>query len=211
MYNLYKITNQINNKVYIGQTSKDLITRFKQHCTKVSKVPYLKNAIQKYGKDNFSIELIDIAESELVADQLEQYYISYYKSTNHEFGYNISTGGDHGLRGLVHSEATKAKMRKKRIGRTPMKGKTHSDAAKLKMSISRRGQIPWNKGMLMSDDVKLRVSQGLKKRLSCTKKLSVYDKKAIKFYFNNLEMTGVDLAKLYNVSKSLIYIVLGEL
>ncbi len=209
-FNLYKITNHINGKVYIGQTSKDLLIRFKQHCTKVSKVPYLRNAIQKYGSDNFDIELIETTDSELVANKLEQHYISFYKSTDHEFGYNISKGGDHGLRGLKHSDETKAKMRSKRIGQTPMKGKSHSDVAKSKMSKSRCGQIPWNKGISMSDDFKSNVSAGLKKRLPCTKKLSLYDKQAIKYYSSNLEMTGVNLAKLYNVSKWLIYSVIKE-
>ena len=207
---VYKITNIINGKIYIGQTSKDIVTRFKQHCTKASKVPYLRNAIQKYGKHNFRIEQLGTTDIESEVDQLEQHYISIYKSTNHEFGYNISTGGDHGILGLKRSNETKAKMRAKRVGKTPMKGKLHNDTSKLKMSNSRRGKIPWNKGISTSDDVKFKISLSLKNRLPCIKKLSWYDRQAIKFYSNNFEMTGVDLAKLYCVSKWLVYSVLKE-
>lgn len=55
---IYRITNLVNNKIYIGQTIRDLKVRFKQHCYKKG-CTYLHNAILKYGKENFKIELIE--------------------------------------------------------------------------------------------------------------------------------------------------------
>lgn len=60
-YDVYKITNKTNNKVYIGITSKGLSARWKEHLYNAEHgCPFkLHNAIRKYGKENFSIELID--------------------------------------------------------------------------------------------------------------------------------------------------------
>lgn len=92
---IYIIRNKINNKVYIGQTTTNLKTRFNQHCKKSTlknRNYKLYNAIKKYGRDNFYIGVIEdnIKIEEL--DQKEIYYIekfnSYYK------GYNSTKGGD---------------------------------------------------------------------------------------------------------------------
>jgi group I intron endonuclease len=59
---IYKITNTINKKIYIGQTIKSIIDRFKGHCLKASiSISAIFNAINKYGKENFLIEQIDSA------------------------------------------------------------------------------------------------------------------------------------------------------
>lgn len=100
---IYKITNQINGKVYIGQTCKTLKHRFNQHCE--SSRRYNRNkkhlclfhtAIIKYGEDNFICEEIDIADSKIELNEKEKYWISFYKSNIYEFGYNLTEGGDGG-------------------------------------------------------------------------------------------------------------------
>lgn len=88
---IYKITNLVNNKIYIGQTIRDLSIRFKQHCKREG-CPYLHNAILRYGKDNFKIELIEeVPITDL--DKREIYWISFFKSTEKEIGYNLYYGG----------------------------------------------------------------------------------------------------------------------
>ena len=56
---IYKITNNINGKIYIGQTTQSLANRWSQHTKEISKCFRMKAAIKKYGKESFSIEEID--------------------------------------------------------------------------------------------------------------------------------------------------------
>lgn len=92
---IYIIKNNLNSKVYIGQTIQSVQERFKQH-TKPSIVKQrgnykIYNAINKYGKDNFYVEVLDEAiESKL--NELEIYYIEKYNS--YEKGYNSTKGAD---------------------------------------------------------------------------------------------------------------------
>lgn len=96
---IYKVTNNINGKVYIGQTKRTLQCRWKQHCYAVhSKHRFLflklQKAIKEFGVDNFSIEQIDSAESKAEADEKEVFWIKFYNAI--EDGYNSSPGGKAG-------------------------------------------------------------------------------------------------------------------
>ena len=85
---IYKIYNSINNKVYIGQTTQKLGTRFSRHKqTNEMRCPHLCNAMAKYGKNNFFIEEIDVAKSKEELDKKEFYWINFYDSIKN--GYNI--------------------------------------------------------------------------------------------------------------------------
>ena len=96
---IYKITNKINGKIYIGQTIKSLEERFQKHCWETTiKDKYhlnmaIKKAIRKYGKENFTIELIEEVETDKL-DEREVYWISFYDSYNK--GYNCTLGGQNG-------------------------------------------------------------------------------------------------------------------
>ena len=91
MIGIYKITNKINGKMYIGQ-SNDIERRFKEHQTKgeSSRIP-VDVAIQKYGKDNFTYEIIEECSLDELNKQ-EQFWIQCYKTKL--FGYNCSDGGE---------------------------------------------------------------------------------------------------------------------
>lgn len=95
---IYKATNNINNKVYIGQTIQPLNTRksiHKYHAlndnSKEYKNNHFYNAIRKYGWENFSWEVIDTADTYEELDNKERYWINHYDSINN--GYNIRIGG----------------------------------------------------------------------------------------------------------------------
>lgn len=93
---IYKITNQINGKVYIGQTKGSITERWKEHlkCYKNpnrNKRPLYK-AFSKYGLDKFSIEVIEECPNTLLTEK-EIYYINCYDSYGKK-GYNATKGGE---------------------------------------------------------------------------------------------------------------------
>ena len=95
MYEIYKITNKINGKVYIGLTGRGFQKRLKEHI----QYAFQKNshftihkALRKYGEDGFDYEVIDVAECEKDAKDKEIYWIRFYDSWNS--GYNDTPGGD---------------------------------------------------------------------------------------------------------------------
>lgn len=99
---IYKITNQINNKIYIGKTEDaDPNDRWKQHLQDVNrrrceKRP-LYDAMNKYGTENFSFEVIDYCDNSNELCEKEKYYIEKFR-TYIGFpdcnGYNATIGGD---------------------------------------------------------------------------------------------------------------------
>lgn len=96
---IYKITNTINGKSYIGQTIQNVKERFYQYCaTKCSKAVSnmaIHRAIKKYGKSNFTVEVIEEIDSANLNDR-ERYWIKYYNSYNN--GYNSTKGGQDGCK-----------------------------------------------------------------------------------------------------------------
>ena len=86
---IYKVTNKINGKVYIGQ-SVDIGKRWRQHMTAKDDI-YFHKAIQKYGVENFQWEIIEKCKKKDL-DERESYWIEYYDSYNK--GYNCTKGGE---------------------------------------------------------------------------------------------------------------------
>ena len=93
MYEIYKLQNKINNKIYIGLTSRGFEKRLKEHIRNSNTSHYaIHQAIKKYGIDNFDSSVIDVAETEEEAKNKEIYYINQYNS--YATGYNETPGGD---------------------------------------------------------------------------------------------------------------------
>lgn len=90
---IYKITNDINDKVYIGKTYNTIEERWREHCKDSKKERDKKrplyNAMNKYGIENFHIKLIEETSN---PEEREKYWIEYYGSF--KYGYNATTGGD---------------------------------------------------------------------------------------------------------------------
>jgi len=131
---IYKITNSINSKVYIGQTIETLEKRWRRHTwnsTIKRNAMAITNAIIKYGKENFIIEQIDTAISIEELNEKEVLYIKEYNSISPN-GYNLKDGGNN--RKL--SEETKLKIS------ISNKGKKVSDETRKKLSESHKGWIP---------------------------------------------------------------------
>ena len=115
---IYKITNKINGKSYIGQTIQNVKERFYQHCaTKCSQAilnMVIHKAINKYGKSNFTIEVIEEVESTNLNDR-ERYWIRYYDSYNN--GYNSTEGGQDGIK-LFKNLDTESIVREYKSGKS---------------------------------------------------------------------------------------------
>ncbi len=84
---VFKITNLINSKIYIGKSSNDRLQYFGSGRA-------IKAAIEKYGKHNFKKEILDTATSLTELNEKEKYWISKYYSYISSIGYNRSFGGD---------------------------------------------------------------------------------------------------------------------
>lgn len=95
---IYKITNLVNGKCYIGQAV-DIHHRWKEHMRKINDLSYdyvLYRAFRKYGVEQFSFEIIEECGQELL-DERERYYIEIYHSyvsDEKAHGYNMTLGGD---------------------------------------------------------------------------------------------------------------------
>lgn len=152
-FTIYKTTNTINGKVYIGQHK---VTSIFARDNYLGSGKKFKFAIKKYGKENFSKEIITIAMSQLEADVLEKYYIEKYDATNPEKGYNILAGGQGTGRmsQIPWNKGKKGCMTPWNKGLTlgPITGEEYErrygnrvyDHEKL--SKAHKGATPWNKG-----------------------------------------------------------------
>lgn len=104
---IYKITNKVNGKIYIGQVyNKSVQDRFERHIREANPKHHivLDRAIYKYGKENFVCEQIDSANSLEELNQKEKYWIKFYNSTNKNIGYNLTDGGEGGNTYMFKSE-----------------------------------------------------------------------------------------------------------
>lgn len=92
---IYKITNCLNGKIYIGKTIGNIEKRWSEHCKDCFRREYenrpLYSAMRKYGIQNFIIEEVEECTDELLNER-ERYWIEYYSSF--KCGYNATTGGD---------------------------------------------------------------------------------------------------------------------
>jgi len=135
---IYKITNKINGKYYIGQTIHSLKNRWKSHKADMNRFDYaLQRALKKYGVENFTINEIDKGDNQEELNKKECFWIEYHNSMT-PFGYNIRNGGANGKL----SEETKQKISRSKMG-------------------SGLGKIPWNKGIRSSEETKQKISISL--------------------------------------------------
>ena len=86
---IYKITNLVNDKVYIGQSARGVQQRFHRHIQDAMSErldTHFARAIRKYGPENFVVDVIDTADTQDELNRKEQYWIRHYDSIHH--GYN---------------------------------------------------------------------------------------------------------------------------
>ena len=164
---VYKITNQANDKMYVGSAI-DLMNRWYKHKSQLNKNKHhsikLQRAWNKYGVDNFKFEIIEECDKEKLIE-IEQYYIDLYDSYCN--GYNSNPTARNML-GFKHSEESKIKMSES------AKGKQLSDETKERlrsMNIGRKRSKEFrlkisktHKGRKNTDETKKKMSESFKGR-----------------------------------------------
>lgn len=146
---IYKITNTINNLIYIGCTIYSLDKRLSEHfyrSIKTDSNTKLSNSIRKYGIENFVIELI----TECKLDKIYQTEIEYIQTYNtYNNGLNSTFGGE-GCIGYKHSPEIRKKISERTKSGNSHKGKTYeelygenAEQEKIKRSVSVKNQ--WGK------------------------------------------------------------------
>ena len=145
---IYLIRNQINRKVYVGQ-SVHINIRWREHvkCSGLGHKSHLYDAIRKYGAGAFTHEVLEECPPELF-DEREAYWMEHYDCRNSAKGYNLLPAGQ---RGRVMDDACRERIASKLRGRKcdpevvrriaeKARGKKHSDETKAKISAAHKGK-----------------------------------------------------------------------
>ena len=154
---IYKTTNLLNNKIYIGLKRSPIAETKNYFGSGVA----FKKAFKKYGKENFKKEILEECNTIAELDNRERYWISYFDATGTN-GYNITEGGygnTKGMKGKKHSDEAKEKVRKANLG------KKHSVETKEKIKATLKTTLS-AKVWYMSEETKekIRVAHTGKKR-----------------------------------------------
>ncbi len=183
---VYKATNTINGKVYIGKTSQSLSQRWKLHlkAARLGERYYFHRAIRKYGPEVFALETLYRAKTADELSKMETFFIVLHQSHEPENGYNMTLGGDgvvskeaHCRAGLTRRgrkypnisaslmghkvpEASRRRMSISAKNRPPSRlGKTHSEESRKRIGAAGKGRIPWNKGIEASMEARQHQSE----------------------------------------------------
>jgi group I intron endonuclease len=167
---IYKSTNLINGKCYIGQTTKSLDKRIKDHVndTKIYRDnSYFHNAIRKYGIDNFKWEILCKCDNKLLLNIRETMKIivenSYWINGK---GYNLTWGGDGWVSGQKHTEETKKKMSESRKGsNNPMFGRHLTDEQRKRRCESSKGSNNNFYGKKHTEETKAKIREKRKNQV----------------------------------------------
>ena len=110
---IYKITNKINGKIYIGQHRSEKFDKYYWGSGKI-----LKKAYKKYGKSNFIREILCWCETVEQLNECEIRFIRESKARNQENGYNIGVGGEKtpDMTGYHHTEETRKRLSISHLG-----------------------------------------------------------------------------------------------
>jgi group I intron endonuclease len=179
---VYKTTNTINGKIYIGKDVRD-----RAHYLGSGEL--LRRAIKKYGKENFQKEIIEVCSTMEELSEREKYWIEKYDSRNFKIGYNITEGGTGGdtytnnpnlpeikkkisekMKGRVMTPEHIENLKKAHYSMDPVKrsylsarqsmankGKIYTEETRKKLSEANKGKIP-------SEETRKKLSDSLKGR-----------------------------------------------
>lgn len=158
MISVYSITNEVNGKMYVGQTKSSVATRWSQHKSASRKgiETYFLRALRKHGPEVFTVRVTEEVQTKNEADDAERFYILLWQTHLPDLGYNCTLGGEGGAR----TEIAKDLMR----ARNTQRGKPLSEDVKKKISDRLKGRV-------FSEEHRANIRRGL---AACTR---VYSEK----------------------------------
>lgn len=189
---IYKIINDLNDKVYVGQTIRTLDQRFQKHCSLSDDKNHtmaIKKAIHKYGKNHFMIVLIEELKNcnqEILNDR-EIYWINYYDSYNK--GYNLTKGGQF-------------------CGRNQ---KLSTEDEKKLIELYQKGYSSIKLSKVFNIDKTTVLNYAKRHNLRRTDTLdNLVNIKEVKEYIRNNKPTVMDVTKKFNISRSSVYNIINR-
>jgi len=163
---IYKTTNLINGKIYVGQTARHLPNYY-------GSGTWIKRSIKKYGLSAFEKEVLEECNSEMELDEREIYWIDKLNATDPQIGYNLKTGGSQGGRGNKFPEESKWMLRRTHIGKIYINNMIE-EIRVAKEELSYYLENGWKLGR------KYRASEDTKKKMSNS------TNKTVQIYRNNV-------------------------
>lgn len=172
-YKIYKYTNKLNGKVYIGRTKNTLASRAGHNGNKYLKLKHFGPAIKKYGWENFEAVILEDGLTYEECCKKEQEYIKYYDARNPQKGYNIAEGGEGPTKEALekmresHKEKHLSEEHKKHISQSLGQrennvnfGRKQSPLAIQHNSEAKSGSNHPNWGKHLKDTTKEKIRQG---------------------------------------------------
>jgi group I intron endonuclease len=211
---VYKLTNTINGKVYVGLTTQKLKHRIYTHSHR--KGSPINNAITKYGLDAFKIEIIDKADTIKELNEKEVKWIAAFSCISPN-GYNLSAGGG-GTIGVRRTEEEKENLRRLWLGNKHALGHRDTKETRAQKSASRIGLKhsektkakigKAHKGRVFSEKTRAQMSESAKKkkvnRTAIDAMQQVTSKKVINLDTNETFFSAAEAARKYSVGRSYI-------
>lgn len=195
---IYIIKNDINNKVYIGQ-SVNSKNRFKEHCREKSMTTYIDRIISKIGKEHFWYEILETQVENY--NEREKYWINYYKSLAPN-GYNVSIGGEGFVGGI---DSINSFIKNKDVFNSIILDLRTTNLSY--QDIAKKYSIP-------NDTIICRINTGTSyrqdnldypiRKQKANEIITEKKEEEIKNLLKNSHLTFSDIAKKYNISQSYV-------
>lgn len=204
MYTVYQHKNKINGKIYIGITIQKPERRWGVNGNNYKSSPHFYEAIQKYGWDNFEHNILFTNLTKEEACLKEQELIKTFNSTNRDFGYNSTSGGDI----FTMNEETKQKISQALKGNQNNLGHPCSEEKKKKISEAQKGrsftkehkqklsEAAQQRHVLCSEEKKKKLSQNYpnKRKVYCEELCKVFD--SVQHCSRELGIPATNISKL---------------
>jgi group I intron endonuclease len=204
---IYKITNDLNDKIYVGRT-KVPGYRKRQHVSasldpaKIKVMQKIHLAIKELGHEHFTFEVFEACDNYSKSCEREVYWINFYNSDDDQFGYNEKSGPNGPI--ILTDEQRKI-LSLRIIGeKNPMFGKKHTTEALQKMSDRMSGDKNPFYGKIHTDETKTLIGKSSKGR--CAGENNAHAKLTLEIVIQIREdwktgkYTKVALGKKYNVT-----------